>query len=66
MIGMCPYVCNNKTSLGYCKTTGCINPKYNRHSNTGYVIKEILEAKLFDSNGNVLMDLLKAPVTEEK
>ena len=24
----CPYVCNNKTEYGYCKTTGCINPKY--------------------------------------
>lgn len=23
----CPYICNNKTENGYCKTTGCINPK---------------------------------------
>ncbi len=23
----CPYICNNKTEYGYCKTTGCINPK---------------------------------------
>ena len=32
----CPYVCNNKTEYGYCKTTGCINPKYSSitlHSN---------------------------------
>lgn len=25
----CPYVCDNKNSLGFCKTTACINPKYN-------------------------------------
>ena len=25
----CPHICGNKTSLGYCKTTVCINPKYN-------------------------------------
>ena len=25
----CGYVCGNKTSEGYCKTTGCINPKIN-------------------------------------
>lgn len=24
----CPYICDNKTEYGYCKTTGCINPKY--------------------------------------
>lgn len=29
MNGTCPYICDNKTSLGYCQTTGCINPKYN-------------------------------------
>lgn len=25
----CPYVCENKTEYGYCKSTTCINPKYN-------------------------------------
>ena len=25
----CPYVCNLKNSIGYCKVTACINPKYN-------------------------------------
>ena len=25
MIGICPYNCSNKTSDGYCRTTGCIN-----------------------------------------
>ena len=30
-IGVCPYNdCQNRTDLGYCKTTACINPKYNR------------------------------------
>ena len=27
--GMCPYPCSNKTNQGYCKTTGCTNPRYN-------------------------------------
>ena len=25
----CNHICDNKTPLGYCQTTGCINPKYN-------------------------------------
>lgn len=28
MIGRCPYICNNKTSDGWCSTTVCINPLY--------------------------------------
>lgn len=28
MFGSCPYSCNNKTEYGYCKSTGCINPRY--------------------------------------
>lgn len=28
MIGPCPFLCTNKTSLGFCKTTGCSNPAY--------------------------------------
>ena len=27
-MGVCPYDCENKTEFGYCKNTGCINPKY--------------------------------------
>ena len=27
---ICPYICNNKTEYGYCKTTACINPEYNK------------------------------------
>lgn len=27
-IGPCPVVCDNKTDLGYCKTTGCIKSDY--------------------------------------
>ena len=30
MIGPCTHICGNKTSDGYCRTTGCINPNYNR------------------------------------
>lgn len=29
MTDKCSYICNNKTSYGYCKTTVCINQKYN-------------------------------------
>ncbi len=28
MIGTCPYVCDNKTEFGYCKSTVCINPAF--------------------------------------
>ena len=28
MMGKCPYNCQNQTSDGYCKTTGCVNPNY--------------------------------------
>ena len=24
----CPHICSNKTPLGYCKSTACINPKH--------------------------------------
>ena len=27
-IGSCPAECDNKTDLGYCKTTGCIKSGY--------------------------------------
>ena len=26
----CPYVCDNKSLHGYCMSTACINPLYNR------------------------------------
>ena len=29
MTGPCPFNCSNKNELGYCLTTGCINPNYN-------------------------------------
>ena len=31
----CPYVCNNKTSYGYCCSTVCINPLYNQRTING-------------------------------
>ena len=31
MLGRCPYNCNNQTSDGYCKTTGCINLNYRQN-----------------------------------
>lgn len=27
---ICPYPCQNKTEYGHCKTTGCINPEFDR------------------------------------
>ena len=30
MTGLCLHNCDNKTSDGYCRTTCCINPAYNR------------------------------------
>ena len=35
MIGKCPNIRNNKTSNGYCKTAGCINPRYSQYLITG-------------------------------
>ena len=35
MIGRCPNTSTNKTSEGYCKTTGCINPRYRQYLITG-------------------------------
>ena len=29
LYGPCLKVCENKTEYGYCRTTACINPKYN-------------------------------------
>lgn len=31
MLGRCSYDCNNKTSDGYCRTTGCINLNYQQN-----------------------------------
>lgn len=39
MTNNCPYVCDNKTEFGYCKTTVCINPKYNQFSVTKWLEK---------------------------
>lgn len=27
-MSICPYPCGNKTEFGYCRTTGCVNPRY--------------------------------------
>ena len=34
-IGKCAKVCNNKTDLGYCKTTACIRSEYGGDPNYG-------------------------------
>ena len=33
--GPCPHVCDNKTDMGYCKTTGCIKPEHGGDPNYG-------------------------------
>lgn len=33
MISPCRFICDNKTSSGYCQTTVCIHPKYSHYSN---------------------------------
>lgn len=32
----CPYICNNKTDYGYCKTSACINPTHRTPTFTSY------------------------------
>ena len=35
--GLCPhYDCDNRTDIGYCKTTMCINPKYSKIGTAQY------------------------------
>jgi len=33
--GRCPYVCDFKTDLGYCKFTACVNPAHGGDPNYG-------------------------------
>ena len=48
---ICPHICDNKTKYGYCKTTACINPKYNQsyivstYTLTNDELKKILQAR---------------------
>ena len=48
---ICPYICDNKTEYGYCKTTACINPKYNQnyivsnHTLTNEELKKIQQER---------------------
>lgn len=39
----CPYVCNNKTEFGYCKTTVCVNPLYTTVSTQRSIIQWVLK-----------------------
>ena len=32
----CPYICNNKTDYGYCKTSACINSTHRAPTFTSY------------------------------
>ena len=47
---ICPYICDNKTEYGYCKTTACINRNYtlkNERKENGEKMK-ICELKIKD------------------
>lgn len=37
----CGYVCGNKTSEGYCKTTACINPNYSQLAVYSKIVRDI-------------------------
>lgn len=49
---ICPYICDNKTEYGHCKTTACINPKYNQtyivsnHTLTNEELKKIQQERV--------------------
>lgn len=49
MIGMCPYVCSNKSQSGYCRTTVCVNLSYkdeiNRTNGLNKLYKSLLVYK---------------------
>lgn len=47
---ICPYICDNKTEYGYCKTTACINHKYNQN----YIVSNhtLMNEELKKSNKN--------------
>lgn len=36
VISKCPYICENKSASGYCKTTACVNPLYSNIGTTQY------------------------------
>ena len=38
MSDKCPFICDFKTSEGYCKVTACVNPKHNGSGT--YTLKE--------------------------
>lgn len=48
---ICPYICDNKTEYGSCKTTACINSKYNQnyivsnHTLTNEELKKIQQER---------------------
>ena len=55
---ICPYICDNKTEYGYCKTTACINPnKYNQnyivsnHTLTNEELKKIQQEREIGGEG---------------
>ena len=47
---ICPYICDNKTEYGYCKTTACTNPQYReQYMNCALTQDEIRKFKeIFD------------------
>ena len=40
---MCPHICSNKNQFGYCKTTACINPKFNGSGSSTYYVSNHTE-----------------------
>lgn len=55
--GLCLYNCSNRTSEGYCQTTYCINPLYNRiHVDDDRITTGV---KVYSSNNTVLPDVVQ-------
>ena len=51
LFNMCQHVCDNKTAEGFCKTTACINPKYNGSGTYTIMVSDHTESNRDVYNG---------------
>lgn len=64
MIGTCSYNCSNKTSDGYCRTTGCINLNYQQNQinqNNTLIFPVTIAGRYFATKQN-LLDFVKVHI----
>lgn len=57
MTNPCGYVCDNKTSDGYCKTTGCINPNFNKITENTSVPVEDMKYNTIAVHSKIIRDI---------